>query len=116
MSGLPKLLQPLKLGNIQLHNRVVLAPLTRLRANKSHAHGDLGVEYYRQRSSTPGSLLVTEATFISPEAGGYDHAPGLWSDEQLAGWKRVSDSCASVEQLGQKNSPDPLSIFKFFVR
>jgi NADPH2 dehydrogenase len=84
------LFQPIRVGSSQLQHRVVLAPLTRLRANKAHVHGELAVKYYEQRASTPGTLLITEATFIAPQAGGYDHVPGIWNDEQIAAWKKVS--------------------------
>ena len=86
----PKLFQPIKVGQLWLGHRVVLAPLTRYRANKAHVHGDLAVTYYGQRATIPGTLLITEATFISAQAGGYDNIPGIWNDEQVAGWKRVS--------------------------
>ena len=86
----PKLFQPIKVGQHWLGHRVVLAPLTRYRANKAHVHGDLAVTYYGQRATIPGTLLITEATFISAKAGGYDNIPGIWNDEQVVGWKRVS--------------------------
>jgi NADPH2 dehydrogenase len=70
-----------------------MAPLTRYRANEGHAHTELGVQYYAQRAEVPGTLLVTEGTLISPEAGGYDRVPGIWSDEQIAAWKKVG-SCS----------------------
>ncbi|KAI0916451.1 hypothetical protein AcV5_002945 [Taiwanofungus camphoratus] len=92
MSTEPKLFQPIQVGNVTLGHRVVLAPLTRFRANKDHVHGDLAVEYYAQRASSPGTLLITEATFIAPQAGGYDYVPGLWNEEQVAAWKRVTDA------------------------
>ena len=69
-----------------------MAPLTRFRANKDHVHGDLARTYYTQRASVPGTLLVTEATFIDSRAGGYANAPGIWSDAQIAGWKAVRAS------------------------
>ena len=84
-----KLFQSIKVGDMALKHRVVLAPLTRNRANAQHVHGDLAVEYYRQRASEPGTLLITEATFIAGKAGGYQHVPGLWNKEQTAAWKRV---------------------------
>ena len=86
----PKLFQPTTLNNLSLQHRIVMAPLTRYRANDQHEHTDLGVEYYSQRSSTPGTLLITEATFIAAQAGGYDNIPGIWSDVQIAAWKKVS--------------------------
>lgn len=87
---IPRLFQPIRVGQQWLSHRVVLAPLTRYRANNAHVHGDLAVAYYDQRATIPGTLLITEATFISANAGGYDNIPGIWNDEQVAGWKRVS--------------------------
>lgn len=88
---IPKLLSPTRVGGLQLAHRVVLAPLTRYRANTAHVHGDLAVTYYGQRASTPGSLLITEATFIAAEAGGYKNVPGIWNTDQINAWKRVSE-------------------------
>lgn len=85
----PKLLTPLQIGNITVGHRVVMAPLTRYRANARHVHGDLAVKYYTQRSSTPGTLIITEGTFISENAGGYRNIPGIWNSDQIAAWKRV---------------------------
>ena len=89
-AGSSKLFQPVKVGDIELAHRVVMAPLTRLRANDRGVHGDLAVEYYSQRASFPGSLLISEATYVSCFAEGRSaNAPGVWNDEQIAGWKRV---------------------------
>ena len=85
----PKLFTPIKVGTATLQHRVAMAPLTRFRADSGHVHGDLAVEYYEQRASTPGTLLITEATFISQKAGGYANVPGIWNDKQVAAWKRV---------------------------
>ncbi|KAG5354517.1 NADPH dehydrogenase 1 [Yarrowia sp. B02] len=90
------LFKPIKVGSTELSNRIVLAPLTRIRADK-HIPSDLAVEYYTQRASFPGTLLITEATYIHPSCAGHKNRPGLvpgvWSDEKvLAGWKRVVDS------------------------
>ncbi|KAL6901181.1 hypothetical protein GGI43DRAFT_433923 [Trichoderma evansii] len=87
-----RLFQPLKIGDITLQHRVVMAPLTRFRANKQHVPLPLMKEYYSQRASTPGTLLITEATFISQRAAGYENAPGIWTKEQIAGWKQVTDA------------------------
>jgi NADPH2 dehydrogenase len=89
-SPVSTLFQPLRVGAMNLQHRVVMAPLTRFRANKDHVHGELAKTYYSQRSSVPGTLIITEATFIAPQAGGYTNAPGVWSDAQIAGWKQVS--------------------------
>ncbi|KAH9945554.1 NADH:flavin oxidoreductase/NADH oxidase [Amylocystis lapponica] len=89
---IPKLFQPIKVGTVELAHRVVLAPLTRFRADDAHVHSDLAAEHYAQRGSTPGTLLISEATFISPQAGGYPRVPGIWNDAQTAAWKRVTDA------------------------
>lgn len=86
------LFQPLNLGNVRLQNRVVMAPLTRYRADEAHVPTDLMVDYYSQRASVPGTLIITEATFIAAKAGGYDRVPGIWSPEQVQGWKKVQHS------------------------
>ncbi|KZV70458.1 NADH:flavin oxidoreductase/NADH oxidase [Peniophora sp. CONT] len=88
----PTLFSPIKIGNIQLQHRIVLAPLTRFRANEHHVHTDLAVEYYAQRASTPGTLLISEGTFIQPQAGGYPHVPGIWNEEQIAAWRKITDA------------------------
>jgi len=91
-SSVSALFRPLPVGAINVGHRVVMAPLTRFRANKDHVHGELATTYYTQRASVPGTLLVTEATLIAPRAGGYANVPGIWSDAQIAGWKAVRTS------------------------
>ncbi|KAI0630096.1 NADH:flavin oxidoreductase/NADH oxidase [Trametes polyzona] len=91
-STTPALFQPIQVGDITLGHRVVLAPLTRYRADNEHVPTDLGLEYYRQRASVPGTLLITEATYIAPQAGGIPNAPGIWSDAQIAAWKKIVDA------------------------
>ncbi|KAJ7656298.1 hypothetical protein DFH06DRAFT_991557 [Mycena polygramma] len=86
-----KLFQPTLVGDIKLSNRVVFAPSTRFRSDKDHVPLPHVAEYYEQRGSTPGTLLITEATFIAPRSGGYGNVPGIWSDEQIAAWKKVTD-------------------------
>ncbi|KAF7340939.1 putative inactive dehydrogenase EasA [Mycena sanguinolenta] len=86
-----KLFQPTTIGDIELSHRIILAPTTRFRADAGHAPFPHVAEYYEQRASTPGSFLISEATLIAPRAGGYKHAPGIWSDEQISAWKAVAD-------------------------
>ncbi|KAJ7679768.1 hypothetical protein B0H17DRAFT_1233032 [Mycena rosella] len=86
-----KLFQPIKVGDIQLNHRVVFAPTTRFRADADSAPLPHVAEYYEQRASTPGSLLISEATYIAQRAGGIKHAPGIWSDAQISAWKAVTD-------------------------
>ena len=91
-STMSKLFTPLKVGDVTLSNRVVMAPLTRFRADDSHVPLPFVAEYYTQRASYPGTLLISEATFISPEAGGAFNVPGIYNDAQIAAWKKVTDS------------------------
>jgi len=85
------LLEPLKIGDLQLQNRVVMAPLTRSRANnEGRVPNDLMVEYYTQRASA--GLIITEATCVTPMGVGYANTPGIWSEEQVAGWRKVTDA------------------------
>ena len=85
-----KLFHPITVGDIVLQHRVALAPLTRRRASAQHVHGDIAVEYYRQRASEPGTLLISEGIFFSGKVGGLSNVPGLWNEEQITAWKQVS--------------------------
>ena len=87
-----RLFEPLKVGNLQLNHRVVMAPLTRFRANDAHVPLPIVSTYYGQRASVPGTFIVSEATFISSRAGGYPNVPGIWNSEQVAAWKGVTDA------------------------
>lgn len=86
------LFQPLQVGNVTLKHRVVHLPTTRTRATSDHVPTDLQLAYYEDRASVPGTLLVTEATFISEEAGLYANVPGIWSEAQTQAWKKVVDA------------------------
>jgi len=84
------LFSPLRLGAIELPNRVVMSSLTRNRAGESNVPTDLMVEYYRQRASA--GLILTEASPVCPEGHGYPRTPGIHTAEQIAGWKKVTDA------------------------
>lgn len=71
------LFQPYKLGSITLGHRIVLAPLARRRADDKYVHTELAVEYYAQRASTPGTLLITESTYIAQCSVGKFYNPGV---------------------------------------
>ncbi|RKF54700.1 Chanoclavine-I aldehyde reductase easA [Erysiphe neolycopersici] len=90
MEKTSRLSKPLQIGKLKLENRLVLAHLTRFRADDNHVPLPIFRDYYAYRASSPGTLLITEATFIAPEAGGYDNAPGIWSKEQIKSWKDVT--------------------------
>jgi N-ethylmaleimide reductase len=89
MSTATKLFEPYKLGPLTLPNRLVMAPLTRNRALAGLVPNPLAVEYYGQRASA--GLLVSEATQVSQQGQGYQDTPGIYSKEQVAGWRKVTD-------------------------
>jgi len=84
------LFTPLSMGDLNLSNRMVMAPLTRNRAGEGNVPGDLNTLYYTQRASA--GLIITEASQISETALGYPATPGIHSDAQIAGWKKVTDA------------------------
>ena len=84
-----KLFDRLKLGPLTLPNRFVMAPLTRNRAVAGLVPSPLAVEYYGQRASA--GLLITEASQVSQQGQGYQDTPGIYSSEQVAGWRKVTD-------------------------
>ena len=88
------LFDPVRIGDIDLATRIVMAPLTRDRAGPGQVPTALMAEYYRQRAdpASGAALIVTEATQVCPEGQGYLDTPGLHSAEQVAGWRRVTDA------------------------
>lgn len=87
---MPTLFDPLAAGDLLLPNRIIMAPLTRCRADDGRVPGDLAVTYYRQRASA--GLIITEGTVVTPKGVGFPDTPGIWSDAQIAGWRRVTDA------------------------
>ncbi|KAL4915234.1 hypothetical protein BDW62DRAFT_219449 [Aspergillus aurantiobrunneus] len=86
------LFHPLRIGPVQLQHRVVMAPLTRLRADSEHIQLPIAMTYYAQRASVPGTLIISEATQISAAQGGVPHGPGIWNDAQVQRWKEITDA------------------------
>lgn len=84
------LFQPVVMGSLKLSNRIVMAPLTRSRALRGDIPGALQAEYYRQRATA--GLIISEATQISPQGKGYAFTPGIYNDEQIAGWRLATDA------------------------
>ena len=84
------LFEPYSLGALALSNRIVLAPLTRNRAGAGFVPGELAVTYYRQRASA--GLLISEATQVSQQGQGYQDTPGIYSQAQIEGWRKVTDA------------------------
>ncbi len=91
------LFQPTRLGPLQLANRIVMAPLTRSRAKEDDIPGDLTAEYYVQRATA--GLIIAEATQISQQGKGYVYTPGIYSQPQVQGWKKIT---AAVHAAGGK--------------
>ncbi len=92
---MPTLFDPLKVGALTLPNRIVMAPLTRSRATPDgRVPVPLMAEYYRQRAGT--GLIITEATIVDPMGAGYAATPGIYSDEQVGGWKQVTGAVHSA--------------------
>lgn len=84
------LFDPIRLGDIDVANRIVMAPTTRNRAAPGDVASPLAVEFYRQRASA--GLIITEGTQVCPEGQGYINTPGIYNDEQVAGWRKVTDA------------------------
>jgi N-ethylmaleimide reductase len=108
-----KLLEPVRLGAYELPNRVIMAPLTRCRADRQgRLPNDLMAEYYRQRAGA--GLIISEGTAVSEKAIGYVDTPGLYTDEQAAGWKKVTKAVheaggrifAQLWHVGSISHPD----------
>ena len=87
---MPSLFDPLKLGDLTLKNRIIMAPLTRSRSGVERVPGPLVAQYYAQRVSA--GLIISEATSVTPLGVGYADTPGIWSDEQVEGWKLTTEA------------------------
>ncbi|KAF9890558.1 hypothetical protein FE257_005689 [Aspergillus nanangensis] len=87
-----KLFSPLRIGQVELQHRVVMAPLTRFRNSADNLPLPIVTTYYEQRASVPGTLLIAEANQISPAAAGMPHGPAIWNDAHIAAWNKVTDA------------------------
>jgi 2,4-dienoyl-CoA reductase-like NADH-dependent reductase (Old Yellow Enzyme family) len=107
----PSLFDPLKLGDITLPNRIIMAPLTRARAEAVRIPNAMMAEYYAQRATA--GLILSEAISVTPMGVGYADTPGLWSDDQVRGWRIVTDAVhkaggrifAQLWHVGRISSP-----------
>jgi 2,4-dienoyl-CoA reductase-like NADH-dependent reductase (Old Yellow Enzyme family) len=112
---------PLTIGGLELPNRVIMPPLTRARASKTGVPKEIMVKYYRQRASA--GLIISEGTYVNEDTCGFEHAPGIFTQDQIEGWKPVTDAvhdeggrifcqlwhCGRVGAQGILNGRDPLS-------
>lgn len=87
---MPNLLDPIVVGDLLLGNRVIMAPLTRCRASEGRVPNALMAEYYAQRASA--GMILSEATSVDAAGVGYPDTPGIWSDDQVTGWRIVTDA------------------------
>ncbi|MBS7663757.1 alkene reductase [Pseudomonas lalucatii] len=85
---MPTLFDPIKIGELELANRIIMAPLTRTRADAGRVPNALMAEYYVQRASA--GLIISEATAVTPMGVGYPDTPGIWSAEQVRGWSNIT--------------------------
>ena len=85
-----QLFEPLRAGDLTLRNRIIMAPLTRMHASPGRVPNDLMVEYYTQRAGA--GMILTEATAVTPQGVGYADTPGLWTSEQVQGWRKVTSA------------------------
>ena len=86
----PTLFTPIRLGAVEAPNRLVMAPLTRMRAGLGRVPTPVMAKYYSQRASA--GLIITEATAVSQQGTGCPNTPGIYTDEQVAGWQRVTEA------------------------
>ncbi|SAL22437.1 NADH:flavin oxidoreductase [Caballeronia sordidicola] len=91
---MPNLFDPLKAGAFTLRNRIVMAPLTRQRAGEERVPNAMMAQYYADRAAA--GLILSEATSVTPQGVGYAETPGIWSDEQVEGWKLVTKAVHDV--------------------
>jgi 2,4-dienoyl-CoA reductase-like NADH-dependent reductase (Old Yellow Enzyme family) len=86
-----RLWKPLKIAGVEIKHRIGMPGLSRFRGTDDHTATPMMKEYYSQRSQIPGTFIITEAGIISPGAGGYPNAPGLWREDQVEAWKTITD-------------------------
>lgn len=85
-----RLFEPISIGNLHFKNRIAMAPMTRSRAGSERVANELMAEHYHQRSSA--GLLITEATVVSEQGIGWHDTPGIYTEEMIAGWRKVTDT------------------------
>ncbi len=112
-----RLWEPLTVGTMKLQHRVGMCPLTRFRASDTHVPVAVMREYYEQRASVAGTLIISEGTFISAAQSGYPNVPGIHSDEQVAAWREITDAVhakgsflvCQLWALGRMSRPDKMA-------
>ncbi|KAK0194713.1 FMN-linked oxidoreductase [Armillaria mellea] len=114
MSNLKTLFQPLKFGPITLKNRIFMSAMTRNRSVPTNVPNGINAEYYRQRAEGGAGLIITEGVLIAQQGTEWQNAPGIWSQDQVKGWEKVTDAVhaqrgvifAQLWHLGRISHPD----------
>ncbi|CAG7978049.1 unnamed protein product [Penicillium nalgiovense] len=110
-----RLFVPLKIGDMEVEHRIRMAPLTRFRATEHRVSTLLMKGYYSQRAAVPGTLIITEGTFISATCGRSPHAPGIWHEDQVAAWRIVTDEIYPSDVPYSVNYP-PWNVPRYVAR
>ena len=116
--GETQVFQPIKLGKNTLSHRVFFPPTTRTRSLEDHTPSNLAYKYYDERSKFPGTLIISEGTFPSAQAGLYEGVPGIWTERQTKTWKHIIDkihenkSFASIQLWNLGRTGDPALLKK----
>ncbi|KAJ8077586.1 hypothetical protein AAF712_009067 [Marasmius tenuissimus] len=114
-SSVAPLFQPLQIGPLNLRNRIVMSALTRSRSiGEGLVPNEVNVEYYKQRAAGGAALIVSEGTLVSRQGTEWPHVPGIWTEEQVQGWKKVTDAVhaegslifAQIWHVGRVAHPD----------
>ncbi|KAK0431024.1 NADH:flavin oxidoreductase/NADH oxidase [Armillaria borealis] len=92
MSNLKTLFQPLQLGHIALKNRIFMSATTRNRSVSTSVPNGINVEYYQQHAAGGAGFIATESILIVQQSSQWQNAAGIWSDDQVRGWKKVTDA------------------------
>lgn len=113
-----KIFKPIKVGKVELSNKIVYAPTTRKRALDNHVPSNLQYQYYDERTRFAGSLVISEGTFPTPKTGSDTNVPGIYNEEQVKAWKKINDkihangSYSSIQLWGLGRTADPVQTKK----
>ncbi|KAJ8591529.1 FMN-linked oxidoreductase, partial [Rhizopogon salebrosus TDB-379] len=113
-SKFSKLLEPLIIGPLTLHNRVIMSALTRSRSVPTNVPNDINLEYYVQRARGGAGLIATEGALVCQQGSEWQNAPGIWNQEQVVAWKKITDGVHAeggvifnqLWHLGRVSHPD----------
>jgi NADPH2 dehydrogenase len=114
-----KVFEPIQVGKVTLDHRIVFPPTTRFRSQDDHSPSDLNFQYYDERTKFPGSLIITEGTFPTPVTGLFPNAPGIFTSQHVANWKKINEqihkngSYSSLQLWSVGRVSDPVHTKKY---